>query len=541
MSNTKNSFTAASALFGLMAILIVTFAAPFTQASIPQKINFQAILTYPSGAPLANQTVDLTFEIFDGSTSGTSKWGPESHTAVTTDSFGMIQVILGSTVTLDAPVFSEAQSYLEIAINGHSPVSPRTRLVSVPYAYQTARVQSVDSAEGGTILSAVDIEGTLTVENRITVGSFKMEDGASAGYLFQSNSSGAATWVDPDEKFWNVWGNDGLENSNWLGTNDSADFRVKVNGQQAFKIKYSRGSSNGYYNNESPSIIGGHPTNWVSDDVNGATIGGGGYKDETFGKDRPNRVSGDFGTVSGGTNNKAGKWASVPGGTNNQATGYMSWAGGYNARATHDGSFVWADYRSDTVWSKADNQFKIRAEGGVVLGGGVDSKLSVKRADKTTTIELDGATGTTTTKILEITGGSDLAEPFEMTGGNLLPGAVVVIDENNPGHTRASTKAYDQRVAGIISGAGGVNPGLTLSQQGVLDGGQLVALTGRVYCQATAINGAIKPGDLLTTSDIAGHAMKATDATRSHGTVIGKAMTTLDDGEGLVLVLVNLQ
>ncbi|MDH4035315.1 MAG: hypothetical protein OEV80_16100, partial [candidate division Zixibacteria bacterium] len=67
------------------------------------------------------------------------------------------------------------------------------------------------------------------------------------------------------------------------------------------------------------------------------------------------------------------------------------------------------------------------------------------------------------------------------------------------------------------------------------------ALTGRVYCQATAINGAIKPGDLLTTSDIAGHAMKATDATRSHGTVIGKAMTTLDDGEGLVLVLVNLQ
>ncbi|MDH3937779.1 MAG: hypothetical protein OEV68_10635 [candidate division Zixibacteria bacterium] len=74
MSNTKNSFTAASALFGLMAILIVTFAAPFTQASIPQKINFQAILTYPSGAPLANQTVDLTFEIFDGSTSGTSKW-----------------------------------------------------------------------------------------------------------------------------------------------------------------------------------------------------------------------------------------------------------------------------------------------------------------------------------------------------------------------------------------------------------------------------------------------------------------------------------
>ena len=465
MSNTNNSFTAASAIFGLMAILMVTFIVPVANATIPQEINFQAVLTYPNGAPLANQTVDLSFEIFDGSAGGTSKWGPESHTSVQTDANGLVQVVLGSTVTLDAPVFSEAQSHLEIAINGNSPVSPRTKLVSVPYAHQAARVESLDSAIGGTITSAVTVESSLTVENRITVGSFKMEDGAAAGRIMVSGSDGVGSWTDLDEKAWNVWGNDGMENSHWLGTNDSADFRIKVNGAQSFKIKYSRGSSNGYYNNESPSIIGGHPTNWISDDVNGATIGGGGYKDETFGKDRPNRVTGDFGTVSGGTNNKAAGWASVPGGTNNHATGYMSWAGGYNARATHNGSFVWADYRTDTAWSKADNQFKIRAEGGVVLGGGVDSKLSVKRADNTTTIELDASTGTTTTKILEITGGSDLAEPFEMTGRNLVPGAVVVIDQNNPGHTRASAKAYDQRVAGIISGAGGVNPGLTLSSK----------------------------------------------------------------------------
>ena len=52
---------------------------------------------------------------------------------------------------------------------------------------------------------------------------------------------------------------------------------------------------------------------------------------------------------------------------------------------------------------------------------------------------------------------------------------------------------------------------------------------------------AIKPGDLLTTASIAGHPMKAADATRSQGSVIGKAMTALDGGEGLVLVLVYLQ
>ena len=53
----------------------------------------------------------------------------------------------------------------------------------------------------------------------------------------------------------------------------------------------------------------------------------------------------------------------------------------------------------------------------------------------------------------------------------------------------------------------------------------------------------IKPGDLLTTSEVPGHAMKATDRERWDGAIIGKAMSSLESGEGLVLVLVlvNLQ
>jgi hypothetical protein len=90
--------------------------------------------------------------------------------------------------------------------------------------------------------------------------------------------------------------------------------------------------------------------------------------------------------------------------------------------------------------------------------------------------------GQVTTEILEITGGADLAEPFEMSSAGALPvGSVVVIDDANPGQLALSSDAYDSRVAGVISGAGGVRPGLTLHQQGTFDGGQNVALTGRVY------------------------------------------------------------
>lgn len=150
--------------------------------------------------------------------------------------------------------------------------------------------------------------------------------------------------------------------------------------------------------------------------------------------------------------------------------------------------------------------------------------------------------GRTRTNVLEITGGMDLAEPFEMSHAEALePGSVVIIDEDNPGKLKLSSEPYDKRVAGVVSGAGGVNPGLTLKQEGLMENGQNVALSGRVYVKASASNGSIKPGDMLTTSSLEGHAMKATDKELSHGAIIGKAMSSLEAGEGLVLVLVNLQ
>ncbi|MBC8367872.1 hypothetical protein H8E52_10710 [bacterium] len=143
---------------------------------------------------------------------------------------------------------------------------------------------------------------------------------------------------------------------------------------------------------------------------------------------------------------------------------------------------------------------------------------------------------------MQITGGADLAEPFAVAQEERVhPGALLVIDEANPGKLKLSHGEYDCKVAGVVSGAGGVNPGLTLSQDGVFDEGKNLALSGRVYAMADASNGAIHPGDLLTTSGREGHAMKATDRDRSHGAVIGKAMTSLEEGTGLVLVLVNLQ
>jgi hypothetical protein len=155
----------------------------------------------------------------------------------------------------------------------------------------------------------------------------------------------------------------------------------------------------------------------------------------------------------------------------------------------------------------------------------------------------DGGSSRIITGVLEITGGSDLAEQFEVSStGSLGPGMVVCIDPESPGQLQLSTEAYDRSVAGIISGAAGINPGMLMGQLGsAADGKYPVALSGRVYCVADASNGPIEPGDLLTTSNLPGHAMKVTDHARAQGAIIGKAMTELREGKGLVLVLVSLQ
>jgi len=156
---------------------------------------------------------------------------------------------------------------------------------------------------------------------------------------------------------------------------------------------------------------------------------------------------------------------------------------------------------------------------------------------------LNNDSGNVVVDVLEITGGSDLAEPFEIAGAeSIKPGMVVAIDPKHTGQLRIADKPYDRTVAGIVSGANGINPGMTMTQKGtVTDGSFPIALTGRVYVCADASNGCIEPGDLLTTSQTPGHAMKVTDHSRAQGAILGKAMSSLDQDRGFVLVLVTLQ
>jgi hypothetical protein len=201
---------------------------------------------------------------------------------------------------------------------------------------------------------------------------------------------------------WLITGNAGTNpNNNFLGTTDNQPLAVRVNNQRALRIEPDA---------TSPNLIGGSADNEVQPGVIGATIGGGGKlgfqnlvsaEFGTISGGLGNTVSGARACVGGGTGNRAdGLGATVGGGSNNEATqshatisgglensasglaasvvggekntaeGDFAQAAGRRAKALHTGAFVWADATDDDFTSTGNNQFLIRAAGGVGIGTG---------------------------------------------------------------------------------------------------------------------------------------------------------------------------
>jgi len=156
------------------------------------------------------------------------------------------------------------------------------------------------------------------------------------------------------------------------------------------------------------NTIGGGWTNVMDNNVNYGFVGGGrgnhlidGGAYNVISGGRTNEIGGftDYSTVAGGAGNKIGdfgnygtvgggrdnqiddnaNYATIPGGRRNEATDY-GFAAGRRARAVHTGAFVWGDATDDDVSSSANNQFTVRASGGIRLFTSADLTAGVQVA-----------------------------------------------------------------------------------------------------------------------------------------------------------------
>ncbi len=109
-------------------------------AEVPNTMNYQGRLTDATGNPVADIPHSITFKIYDETSA--VRW-EESHIATTTD--GFFSVELGSNGTpLTVDVFNCTECWLGITVDADPEINPRTRFNTVPYAFKTGSVQSVD-------------------------------------------------------------------------------------------------------------------------------------------------------------------------------------------------------------------------------------------------------------------------------------------------------------------------------------------------------------------------------------------------------------
>jgi hypothetical protein len=123
----------------------------------------------------------------------------------------------------------------------------------------------------------------------------------------------------------------------------------------------------------------------------------------------------------------------------------------------------------------------------------------------------------------------------------MAAGTVVSLDSTRSNAVIPSRRAYDALIAGVVS----AQPGVILGEAGARK--VMVAASGRVMVKVDASKYPIRIGDLLVASNKPGVAMRSRPIRMGRrlihrpGTIIGKALEALPNGEGQILVLVSLQ
>lgn len=506
---TRTIITLTTALvLGLILAAGVAMAGPAKDTEVSSadlvsaKISYQGRLTDGSGNPLAGSH-NLLFELWDAPSGGVKLWEQ------TTSGVQVQEGLFSAQLDVNPEHFAGQERWLAITVDGQL-LSPRQEILPAPYAL---------SLRPGAVIVG-DSDSGLTSVTTGSYGVWGQSSNSSLGAgVFGLNSGGAGDGVQgvsegragiagfgngPDS--YGVYGLTTSPTGATTGVHgqSESDSGIGVRGYASAPSGQTVGVLGEAEADSGVGVVG------LARAEVGETLGVIGISDSDLGTGVAGSapLQGIVGYASGESGNTYG------------VRGESVSTEGHGGHFVNTNAVAWVDQVGLWAGSFINNVI----EGHVVDELGTSEEL---------VFEVD-VNGYVWARSAYLSGGADFAEMLPAAEG-VQAGDVLVIAAD--GTVERSSEAYQPTVIGVYS----ANPGFVGGSAGSLSDGQVpVAVVGVVSVRASAENGAIRPGDLLVASSTPGHAMKA-DPNPPIGTVIGKALQSLEGGGGFLTMLVMLQ
>jgi len=187
----------------LTMLLILAFVPAIGGAGVPNLLNYQGRLTDSLGYVVPDGNYSVTFRIYDDSLGSTALW-TEGQLLTVKD--GLFAVILGSVVSFNVTTFSDSVRWLGIQVGLDQEISPREKLVSVPFAKEAEHADiSESSIYSDTANHAFSISDGIVTTDKLTenaVTSEKIEDGTIQFDDIGQNSADSGQVVKWDGANW---------------------------------------------------------------------------------------------------------------------------------------------------------------------------------------------------------------------------------------------------------------------------------------------------------------------------------------------------
>lgn len=307
-------------------------------AAVPAQITVQGRVTDAADIPLSPGPHTFTFRIFNAFSGGTQLWpagGVGDVQIISTYGPGLWVGFLGDNTPLTDVVFADTMRWLEIDVDGTT--LPRVLLMSAPTAL---RVATVDGAAGGWIAT------------KVAIGPGTSASGVNA---FAAGESDSATGD------WAVVGGGKL---NIASSEYSTVAGGLANSNKSHSGFIGGGAENVNLAGASYAVIGGGADNQIG--TGGSLESWGTIAGGTQNRIGTGLTSTHGGAIGGGQNNSiTGSFGCVPGGVNNRA-GLTSIACGNTAYADNVGCFVFCDGTAP-IGTTNDGQFVARASNGFAM------------------------------------------------------------------------------------------------------------------------------------------------------------------------------